>query len=225
MAGYRGINVDIGVCNGALQLVHSFCQLGFSSILESFGEIVAFLRDNPREIVLMPTQLDFGTGGSFSLLELEAALPEEFLDLLYQYPGDGPWPTLQELIDANQRILFFHYNGEECTSTNSCPFGFMNWFDYAAESTFSFVDTAALDDKASACRVTRGVDSTAFYGVNVFTSITTAAACAVLNDAEFLRNHLTTCADITQRQVNVVLVDCWDTGDVLSVVHELNEAL
>lgn len=222
-AGYRGINVDIGICDGELRLVHSFCLLGYSSIDNSFREIATFLQENKREVLLMPTQLDFGTGGEFSLLDLEIAMPTEFTDLLYQYPGDVPWPTLQELIDADQRILFFHYNGERCSSSTNCPYGFMNWFDYAVESEFSFANAVALDDKANACRITRGDTLTGFYGVNVFTSIANEAECTILNEADFLRDHLAACAEITQRQVNLVLVDCWDNGDVLGVVHEFNE--
>jgi hypothetical protein len=40
---------------------------------------------------------------------------------------------------------------------NNCPYGFMEWFDYAAESAFSFANTSALNDTKSACNVTRGI--------------------------------------------------------------------
>lgn len=229
-AGYRGINVDIGICNGVLGLVHSTCFLGFdANLTNTFQEIADFLEQHENEVLLMPTQLDFGTGGEFSLLEMEAVMPVSFRNLLYEYPTNNderpPWPTLRELIVANQRILFFHYNGERCNSSITCPYGFMDWFDYAAESDFSLADVDALLDKDNACRITRGETSTSFYGVNDFTSLANPKACGVLNSGEFLRNHIVSCANVTQRDVNLVFVDCWDVGDVLEVVHEYNQGL
>jgi hypothetical protein len=201
-AGYRGINVDIGLCNnGMLGLVHSSCYLGFANLTTTLQEIADFLLQHQREVLLMPTQLDFDTGGDFSLRQLEAVMPESFRNLLYEHPKDGrPWPLLRELIDSNQRILFFHYNGKRCdvSSMNNCPYGFMDWFDYAAESEFSLPDINALQDKDNACRITRGdPNSTSFYGINVFTSLPDPNVCAALNNAEFLRHHMEACSNIT----------------------------
>jgi hypothetical protein len=260
-AGYRGINVDIGICRGrgnVIGLVHSSCFLGFGNLTTTFAEIASFLADNVNEVLIMPTQLDFGTGGEFTLSELAATMPRSFRDLLYEHhpkkkknnntntnttneDDDNnnvtttttitPWPTLRELIASNQRILFFHYNGERCDDNDddTCPYGFMNWFDYAAESEYSFADIDALLDKDQACRVTRGepLTSVSFYGVNVFTRFPNPDHCAILHSADFLRNHLTRCAAVAQRDngVNVLLVDCWNVGDVVLVVHEYNQAL
>jgi hypothetical protein len=265
-AGYRGINVDIGICRGnVIGLVHSSCFLGFGNLTTTFAEIASFLADNVNEVLIMPTQLDFGTGGEFTLSELAAIMPQSFRELLYEHhpkkkknnntnnENDNnnvttttatitPWPTLRELIASNQRILFFHYNGERCDdndddssssslSTTTCPYGFMNWFDYAAESEYSFADIDSLLDKDQACRVTRGgepsTSSASFYGVNVFTRFPNPDHCAILHSADFLWNHLTRCAAVAQRDngVNVLLVDCWNVGDVVLVVHEYNQAL
>jgi hypothetical protein len=226
--------VDIGKCNnGVLGLVHATCGLGFANITKTFAEIAAFMEQNVNEVLLMPTELNFETGGAFTLREMEAAMPMSFRKLLYQHPNDTtPWPTLGGLIHTNQRILFFHYNGERCSNSssmannnNNCPNGFMDWFDYAAESAFSFADTSALNDTKSACNVTRGITSTSFYGVNIFTRIANPAACAVLNTAEFLRQHIAACANSTQRNVNLILIDCWEIGGALTVVHEYNNRL
>jgi hypothetical protein len=259
-AGYRGINVDIGICGSGniIGLVHSSCFLGFGNLTTTFTEIASFLADNVNEVLIMPTQLDFGTGGAFTLSELAAAMPRSFRELLYEHHPQKknnntnttnenddnnnnnmtttttitPWPTLRELIASNQRILFFHYNGERCDNDDdTCPYGFMNWFDYAAESEYSFTDIDALLDKDQACRVTRGgepsTSSLSFYGVNVFTRFPNPDHCAILHHADFLRNHLTRCAAVAQRDngVNVLLVDCWNVGDVVTVVHEYNQAL
>jgi hypothetical protein len=160
-------------------------------------------------------------------------MPWAFRQLLYQHDdvSTTPWPTLGELIESNKRILFFHYNGERCdTTAATCPNGLMNWFDYAAESEYSFATIEALQDHETACRVTRG-DTTSslsssnhvLYGVNVFTNVPSPENCAAVNAAAFLRSHLTNCATIARRSmVNVLLVDCWNVGDVLSVVYEYN---
>jgi hypothetical protein len=101
----------------------------------------------------------------------------------------------------------------------------MDWFDHAAKSAFFFASTSALNDKARACNVTRGITSTSFYGVNILTRTANAADCSLLNDVAFLRSHLAVCSDIVHRDVNLILVDCWEIGGALAVVQELNDAI
>jgi hypothetical protein len=230
-AGYRGINIDIGKCNGEIRLLHETCSLGSRDPVTALTNIGRFLQENPNEVLLINAQINNDSGGEVTIEEMDAGLEliPGLKEQMYAHPGPGtPWPTLRELIEANTRVLFFHYNGQFCSDPDiTCPSGFHDWFTYAAETQFSFDDVAALDDKVTSCEITRGENGQRdFFGINVFTRVPSETACAVLNTATFLESHLTECSALNGGlDANLLLVDCWDKGDVLSVVRKYNEAL
>lgn len=236
VAGYRGINVDIGKCDNEVQLVHGFCGLGSVDPVMAFASIVNFLQTNPNEVILMPTQIDAATGGIVTLEEIDAIMESVagFKDLMYSHNVSSdstptPWPTLRELIAVNTRILFFFYNGDrQCAdATSNCPTGFHDWFQFSGESQYQFdVEEQVLDDKAYACEITRGDEGLLqFYGVNVFLTLPTESSCLALNDDQILSAHIEACAMITGRAVNLLIVDCWDVGGVLDVANAYNSGL
>jgi len=233
-AGYRGINFDIGKCGGEVQLVHANCGLGSREPVAALTNIVSFLKSNPNEVIIIPTQVENNAGGGvITLAEIDALLQSVagFKNLMYQHPGPGTnWPTLRELIEANTRILFFHFNGDEyCSGSNavSCPSGFNDWFRYVGESEFEFTSSSQFSDPSYSCKITRGpgANTPDFYGVNVFLQLPNLQTCGELNTREFLVSHLEACGGVTGYDVNVLVVDCWDEGDVLDVVREYNQAL
>jgi len=228
-AGWRGINVDIGKCDGAVAMVHSDCDLlGFRDPVEVFTNVYNFLQSNKNDVVLMPVQIDFSTGGEVTLQEIWDVMQQAsgFTDLLYEHPGRGtPWPTMEELIDADTRILLFHYNGERCDGNSGCPSPALHdWFDYAAETNFELNSVAEVSDTATSCVITRGQNGERdFFGVNLFTSSPAANVCAQLNSATFVAPFLTDCSTINGgERPNLILVDCWDVGDILEVVQQYN---
>ena len=230
-AGFRGINLDIGKCDdGKLALVHGRCAFGSRDPIETFSNIVNFLKANPKEVLIMPTQIENGAGGGEVLME---EISKTFLkvpglmQLLYEHPGPSTsWPTLQELIDRDRRILFFHYNGvEDCSDPKvTCHPAFHKYFDYTTETRYEFDTTEALKDTRSSCEITRGIDGEKdFFGVNDFTM--DRELCQFNNAKKFLAQHISDCAGINSKQPNLLLVDCWDKGDVIQVVQDHNAIL
>jgi hypothetical protein len=238
LAGYRGINVDVAKCQGKVVLVHEYCVLRYRNFVTVFQHIVNFLRDNPHEVIIVPVEIkpDVG-GGSVSLDEIYAELelvPDLTTRYLYDRDPDATpsWPTLRELIEADTRLLFFHYRSPtRCRgdAAKVCGLPGMNdWFYYTAESQFQFdfKKLSQFQDKQYACQITRGLDGLEdFYGVNLFTDLPSLPACALVNSRSFLEDHIRQCSNITGLDVNLVIVNCWDEGDVLDVVYEYNAAL
>lgn len=229
-AGYRGINMDIGKCNGVIQLVHGFCFLGTRDLVETYTNIVNFLQANPNEVIIMTIQIDYTTGGNVTLNEIDAVMQQvtNLKAFMYDHSNaTASWPTLRELIAANTRLLFFTYDGERCYGPGAvtCPTGFMDWFEYAGESQFIFNNVAAVGDNANSCVITRGGGLPDFYGVNVFLLIPSTTASVVLNSQAFLASHIEACSNITGRPANLVFVDFWDIGDALAVVLQHNQGL
>lgn len=232
-AGYRGLNMDFGECFGRLTLLHITCLLKTKApFSEVMTEILDFVNENPREVVILPTEI---SPGNFfldtpTLEDIDQAFQSVpgFKEKLYDHPGPGqPWPTLQELIDMDKRILFFFYNAIDCTKGLDCPVGFHPWFDYAAETRFSFPFSWSLNDKERSCEITRGLSGTRdFFGVNAFVTPPRLSAPLQVNRYDFLQYHIEECETRNGGlQANVVLVDYWKIGDVLRVVHDLNAAL
>jgi hypothetical protein len=243
-AGYRGINVDIGRCNGKLALTHTYCFLGKRDPVKVFSWLDSWLDSNPQEVVLLPTQIDNEAGGPVSLEDVWSLLQASgnLTDKLYIHdPSSGGFfPTLGELIERNQRVLFFVYNGRQtCASLEAvsaafrCPPGMYDWFRFASETDYRLDSIAAVRNETNSCRVTRGSSTSApFFGVNVFLSLPNPVASRTLNGADFLLSHLYECATRNGRRfrrggggVNAVMVDFWDRGDVLTVVREYNSLL
>jgi len=135
-AGYRGINFDIGLCDGKVTVLHhGSCLWGVSDIEAILTDILNFLASNPHEVLIMQARLI-----SNQQLNEERIVPEidtvfqtfpGWVDKLYDHPG-GQWPTLRELIEADTRILFFPHDDNHVESpcgNEACPFGFNRWFE------------------------------------------------------------------------------------------------
>lgn len=228
-AGYRGLNIDLGLCNGELSLVHTSCALGTDDVAARFQEIADFITTTrPRDVLMVTLELNMQSGGPFSVDFLADWIRNrvpDFANLLYVMgPNQQVWPTPQQLRAAGTPIVLFHYGAERCAP--NCPAGYHEWFDYAVETPFSFDTTnELLQNTANSCALERGIAGRGvFYGINVFTRIPSSFSCQVLNSRMNLQQHLITCMQQTGRPVTMVLVDCWDQGDVLAVVQDFNAA-
>lgn len=225
-AGFRGINIDIGKCNGELRLVHSYCFLNSRDPMEVFQNLNRFLDENPNEILIMPVEIVNDSGGDVTLTEIHNLLvmAGNFNKRLHvQRPG-RKWPKLRKMIRRNKRVIFFHYNGEQASSLYP---GLLNWFDFASETRFTFNTLAEVENTANSCQVTRGLTGTKdFFGVNLFLQIPSAVASTAMNAESFLQTHLSACSNLNQgMDVNLILVDFWEIGKTLEVVNAHNAAL
>jgi hypothetical protein len=228
--GYRALNFDIGVCNeGQYAFVHGKCQLGTMDPVKAFTDLNTWLDANPNEVVLIPLEINNDASSDLpdvdlgKLYNLLLTVPG-FTERMYQKTADSAseWPTLRELIAADQRILFFHYNGIRCDSGQiTCPPGFHDWFGLTGESKYDFMTVEELDDKESACNITRGRLKGPFYAVNDFLTIPSREdSKKYLNTKAFLQDHIQACeAENDGLDVDVVFVDFWSEGDLPEVVQ------
>uniref|UniRef100_A0A8J9SXM9 Uncharacterized protein n=1 Tax=Phaeodactylum tricornutum TaxID=2850 RepID=A0A8J9SXM9_PHATR len=230
--GYRGINLDIGNCNGELQFIHGRCLLGSRNVVEVLTNINTFLTENPSEVVILPLQIDNSVGaGTIDLFDIYSIMQSVpgFTDRMYVHPEvTTEWPTLGELVETDKRILFFHYGGPSCWDNSSpCPPGFHDWFYYGAETRFSFSDVDAIRDTTSSCEITRGENSRRrFFSVNNFVTLPSSNAAGVLNRLNFVQQHVQQCSALNDGlDVNLVFVDFWHKGNLPEAVQLHNSAL
>ena len=88
-----------------MYLCHTFCELGGTPLGDALRDIHDFLVANPGEVLVIINQ-DYVTPEDFV-----GALREAGLDkLAYRGPTSGRWPTLRQMIDSDQRVLFLAEN-------------------------------------------------------------------------------------------------------------------
>jgi hypothetical protein len=124
-----------------------------------------------------------------------------------------------------QTLLFFHFNGPDC-SDGSCPDGFHYWFDYAAETEFEFTSASNFADTTSSCQITRGAGSSKdFFAVTSFVTPPSEDESTTLNSRDFLEGRMQACSDSAGLDVNLMYVDFWNDGDLPEVTQTYNKAL
>ena len=176
-AGYRGINMDICLCDtslgsGVQELIfcHGFCGIGNQDIEEVFTKIDTFLDDNPNEVIVFNFEVSVGEPSLVSFWQKIRNIGS-IKQRAYKHNGSVEWPTVQTLIDDDRRLLLFHHNGPDCSVPNTpdCPPRILYWFQYVYETDYSFDSVDALEDYDNSCSGTRGVGSTKdFYHINHF---------------------------------------------------------
>ena len=154
-----------------------------------------------------------------SLAELHAAIDDSGLDeYVFRSTShtDVDWPTMQNLINSNQRLLLFaHGDGIDSTCDGTtCPEGIFYTYDH-------FKQTDWNDDT---CRI-KGTDreNAAFFLMNHWLNndadLPSQTNAEAFNTYDALMERFKKCED---RIPNVVAVDFWGVGDVLPFVKEVN---
>jgi hypothetical protein len=232
------LNFDIGVCNDQIRFVHGSRKLPTSDIATTFTTINTWLDNHPTEIILLPLQIVNELDRAVELEEIYNLMStiDGFTSKMYQKVVDEPWPDLRTMVSTNQRLIVFQYNSVKSCSeaffsdnpnTYVCPPGFHDWFTFAGESKFDFNDEIELENKASACNITRGRLQGPFYAINMFLKIPSKTVQSTkLNTKSYLQDHIAMCSfENNGLDVNVVFVDFWSEGSLPEVVQLHNQAL
>ncbi|KAK6584029.1 hypothetical protein PZA11_003759 [Diplocarpon coronariae] len=225
--GIRFLQAQTHLKNGVLQLCHTSCSLKDAGPLVSYLTIIKnWLDSNHNEVVsLLLTNGDradvaqFGTDMTSSGLATYAYNPGTRLK-------EADWPTLQQLIAANTRlVMFLDYDAD----TRKVPY-ILDEFSYYFETAY---DTT--DNKFPSCAIDRpsGLSGSGLmYIVNHFldfdlfsilfpATIELARTNAAKGDGS-VGAHADLCSKSWGRRPNVILVDFFEKGDVFKVQDTLN---
>lgn len=211
--GVRALMLDVYDEGGVATVYHGFSWLGTTTLESNLMEIKEFLDANPNEVVT----LLFETYISANLMD--TVLTQVGLkSILHVQSLSDPWPTLQEMIDANKRLVLFsdHNNGQ---------IG-QDWYHYmwsfAVETDF---DNNALSDFS--CEFNRGSANNDLFILNHFatdpnlgTGRTDLASQA--NSYNYFYGRALDCKAETGKFPNFLTVDFYELGDVFSVADALN---
>ncbi|HTU95263.1 MAG TPA: hypothetical protein VMF14_05440 [Solirubrobacteraceae bacterium] len=199
-------------------LCHGFCEIGAVTLSSALDDLRSFLVSHPGDVVVVINQDEGVTPTDIQKAFAQAGL----LDLVYRGPL-GPFPTLRQMIDSNQRLVVMAEN-----DAGDVPWYHLAYAHALQETPFRFTNAAQLTDPsqlATSCRANRGPSSAPLFLVNhwVDTSPTPRPSLAsVVNARGALLRRAQTCQRRRDRLPNLVAVDFYRRGDVIGVVNTLN---
>jgi hypothetical protein len=190
-------------------LCHGFCELGAVPLVPMLEGVRDFLVQNPGEVLVFVIE-DYVIPA-----DIEAAFRESGLErFVYRGAVTAPFPTLREMIDADQRVVVF---GEKDTAG-------VSWyhpaFDTIQETPYKFHTPEELS-----CRANRGEADTPLFQINHWIETTPTpkpSNAEIVNQKEFLLARARQCQEERGMLPNIVAVDFAMTGDVVGVVAALN---
>src|SRR4051794_8674082 len=200
-----------------MYLCHTFCELGGTPLASVLDDLHDFLVANPGAVVVVINQ-DYVTPADFVAAVERAGLG----DLVYRGPVTGKWPTLREMIDSHQRVVFLAENHA----------GAADWYHPAyqaitEETPYTF-KPGVLNDPArvaATCRANRGPAAAALFLVNHWVStdpLPRPSDAERVNALTPLLRRVRGCGRIRHHIPNLVAVNFYRRGDLFRVVDELN---
>lgn len=216
-------------------LCHKYCLLGSSELIPELAKVADFLAANPREILLFVNQAGV-TPDDFAQAVADSGL------LPYVYTGSaGSYPTLEEMIDTGQRVVMLSEGG-----TGTVPWYHDGYAGAMQETPYDFrmneagvplttrqgmdllINPATLN---STCRPFRGGTTGQLFLMNHWVNglldnsnvaMPDPEVAKVLNAREVLVARAKACEARRGELPNIVAVDDFGDGDLLTAVRELN---
>jgi hypothetical protein len=208
--GVRGFMLDVHpAADGTPLLCHGFCNLGSRPLVDGLTDLRLFLECHPTEVLTIIFESNVPETAIANAFEASG-----LLRLVHPQAASAPWPTLRELIEADERMIVFTADGDAS----------LDWhlysYDYAWENPYAAETPAELS-----CAEDRGQRSAPLWIFNHFLTAPFASPelSEMINHDPFFTERITACrADAGDDLPNFVTVDFYDIGDVVSIVESLN---
>ena len=187
---------------------HGFCELGAYEAGPTLGRIREFMAANPGEVVILVLE-DY----------LQASVTDSLFKAtgLYDYVYTGSvdeWPTLGELVAANQRLIVFIESGQSGVPWLHPTIGTIQETPYSFHKPEDF-----------SCRPNRGGTEGSLFLVNHWIETTPAPRASnaeMVNAYDFLLRRARACQRERRHIPNIISVDFYSVGDVVRVANTLN---
>ena len=159
-AGYRGLALDLCKCGGTMQFCHggasTGCAVGRRDPVDTFDQINQWVDANPNNVVMIWLQINEAAGGEITLQNVKEIVDNVPLapsgrsfasrmlrrDRYEDNANDVPWPTLGEMVDKHQQILFFYMSGPN--GNEEPPEGIHYFFEYGSSNHWSYASVSEL---------------------------------------------------------------------------------
>jgi hypothetical protein len=190
-------------------LCHGFCELGARPLVDALRDVHGFLVENPGEVVLIVIE-DYVPPSDVSRAFVESGL----LELVYKGPVGPPWPTLRQLVRANERVLVTAENETDDVAW------YHKAYDFTQETPYHFEDPTELS-----CRANRGGDGKSFFLMNHWIDTTPTPKptnAAIVNRRDYILARARQCEAERGKRPTILAVDFALTGDVVGAAAVMN---
>ena len=194
-------------------LCHTLCEVGATRAVEGLRAVHRFLVRHPEEVVVLSVQDETSAADTEKVIRASGLVDEVYL-------GDArrPWPTLQELIDRDERVIVLAEN-----HAGAAP-----WIHpqpaVVQETPFLFRSVEALEAPTT-CEPNRGGTAGSLLLVNHWVDTPPAPRVTIarrVNAYAFLEPRIARCREQRGMLPNLIAVDFFREGDAARVVDELN---
>ncbi|MDB5229155.1 MAG: putative integral rane protein [Bacteroidota bacterium] len=210
--GVRGLMLDTyDGANGVALTYHASSALGSSKLVDVMQEIKDYLNENTNAIISIIYQNEGGNA------QLEKAIDSIGLDkMTFIYHG-GTWPTLQTMVDSNQRLVLF-------VEQNKLPRA--AYLMYAWANIFDTGYTWHTVGEFN-CDVNRGGSGNReLYLINHWLSnglgLPDKALAPQANTRAVISHRVQECTAANNHFLNYLGVDFYEIGDAKAVVDSIN---
>jgi len=209
--GVRGLMIDVYYHFGTPTAYHSVFMLGTIPLSDIFDDIKTFLDNNPNEVVTIILEC-YVTAN-----DIEDEINQSGLSN-YLYTHNATWPTLQNMIDNDNRLVIF----SDVDDASSSQDWYHYVWEYAVETHYS---VGNINDFT--CDFNRGDPLNDLFIFNHFVTDATLGYGLYnesndVNANPFFINRALNCQTQTNKFPNFVTVDYYELGDGLAVVDQLN---
>ncbi len=214
--GVRAFMLDVYSQDGVLLLYHGVAELGYSLFVDVLNDFKTFIDENPNEVITLILE-DYSSVSELS----DVLFASGIIEYLYEYNEGYGWPTLQEMIDLDKRIVFF----SDSEFQNS-PSWFHFLWEHAVETHFS---NSSIDDFS--CDFNRGDEQNSLFILNHFITNYQLVISNLelyneqveeVNSNPYFINRVYDCASEKDKFPNFITVDFYDVGNCMDVVNILN---
>ena len=210
--GVRGLMIDVYDHSGVTSVYHGSTILGSEPLIDYLIDIDSFLVNNPNEVVTIILEC-YVIADTIETLINQSGLD----DFLYTHDPSSSWPTLQEMIDNNTRLVVFSDVDDASAS--------QQWYhyvwDYAVETHYS-----VHHQKHFSCDFNRGDSINDLFIFNHFVTTPFGTGNHIVavdvNANPFFINRAQECQLAQNKFPNFITVDFYDFGNTMDVVNTLN---
>ena len=210
--GVRGLMIDVyNDLFGTPVVYHSIIALGYIPLSNIFNDIKIFLDNNPNEVITIILEC-YVTANDIEDEINQAGLSN------YLYTHNATWPTLQNMIDNDNRLVIF----SDVDDASSSQHWYHYVWEYAVETHYS---VGNINDFT--CDFNRGDPLNDLFIFNHFVTDATLGYGLYnesndVNANPFFINRALNCQAQTNIFPNFVTVDYYELGDGIAVVDQLN---
>jgi len=210
--GVRGLMLDTYDGDDGIALTyHGVKIMGKQKLVDALLEVKVFLVANPKEIVT----IIFQNEGSNE--QLQTAIESIGLDKLTYTHTAKEWPTIQTMIDKNQRLVLF----VEFNKTPQNEYLMYAWGDIF-DTNYTYKNIKEFDTE-----INRGKNGTKdLYLINHWLANTVGLPDKNLahkaNKRDVLGKRVQDCSVANDHFINFLGVDFYEIGDAKAIVDSIN---